>query len=101
MLAVTEDACVLSSVLEEQPLIEPAVATAKTATASAQERLLRLFRGDVRADDLFSIVILAQIRALPPAATQRLKQRRRIGITIGLGQDQVDTSLLIGLLGAQ
>ncbi len=38
---------------------------------------------------------------MPPAAAERLKQRRRVGETIGLGLHQVDPGLLIGLLGAQ
>ena len=44
---------------------------------------------------------VSQFSAVPPTAAKRLKQRRRIGVTIGLGLDQVDPSLLVGLLGAQ
>ena len=38
---------------------------------------------------------------MPPAAAQRLKQRRRVGKTIGLRLHEVDAGLLIGLFRAQ
>ena len=38
---------------------------------------------------------------MPPAAAQRLKQRGRVGIASGLGLDQIDARLLVGLFGVQ
>ena len=42
-----------------------------------------------------------QIGAIPPAASQCLKQCRRIGETIGLRLQAIDPRLLIGLFGIQ
>ena len=39
--------------------------------------------------------------AIPPAAAQRLKQGGRIGVAVGLRQNEVQHRLLIGLFGAQ
>ena len=38
---------------------------------------------------------------MPPAAAQRLKQCRRVGVTAGLRLHEIDARLLIGLLRAQ
>src|ERR1700677_823944 len=43
--------------------------------------------------------IPVQISAVPPAAAQRLKECRSIGVAIGLCLHHADFGLLIGLLG--
>src|ERR1700677_378794 len=70
----------------EQPLKDAAAAIATTATAS---------------DCLVFMLVRYQIRAVPPPASQGLKQSRGIGIAAGLCLHQIDLALLIGLLGAQ
>lgn len=47
--------------------------------------------------NLSSASVLAKIRAVPPTASQRLKQRRRISVAIGLGLNEVHRGLLVGL----
>jgi len=43
-------------------------------------------------------LLLDDLAAIPPAAAQRLEQRRRIGQAIGLCLDERDARLLLGLL---
>ena len=45
--------------------------------------------------------IFGQIRPVPPAAAQRLKQRGGVGIAIRLRLHQVEQGLLVGLLSGQ
>ena len=52
-------------------------------------------------DSVSHRLVLRQIRAAPPAAAQRLEQRRGVGVATGLGLHEADPRLLIGLLGAQ
>src|SRR6185437_9222876 len=82
LVGVTE-ACWSSSFLGEQAAAHSA---SMAAPASA---------------DLLRILVPLQIGAMPPAAAQGLKQRRRIGVAILLGLDGGDARLLIGLFGAQ
>src|SRR5208283_2884009 len=49
----------------------------------------------------FSCLFPAQISVMPPTAAQRLKESGRVGKTVGLGLDQIDFRLLIGLFSGQ
>ena len=42
-------------------------------------------------------LILGELRAAPPTAAQRLKERRRVSVAIGLGLDEVQHGLLVCL----
>lgn len=42
-------------------------------------------------------LLLGEIRAVPPAASQRLEESRGVGIAIGLGLNEVYQGLLVGL----
>src|ERR1700692_1063172 len=86
LLTDTNGACGPLSILREQPARDRTVA-AMTATADAC--------------DLLSMLVRRQISAVPPPAAQCLKQRCRIGKTIGPSLHQVYAALLIRLLGAQ
>ena len=100
LLVVTGAACELSSILGAQPVNDMTLADVMTATAAVHGNLRRRCAVARPPNDLVFIFALAQIRAVPPPAAKRLKQCRRIGITIGLGLHQVDQVLLISLLSA-
>src|ERR1700678_1381521 len=46
-------------------------------------------------------LLFRQIGAVPPAAAQSLKERGGVGIAIGLGLNEVDYGLVVGLFRAQ
>src|ERR1700722_18906289 len=79
-----------SSDFGEQP-------TSRTARADAAstETIKALGRGG-RGNSLF-ILVPVQFGAMPPAAAQGLEQGRRVGIAAGLGLEEGDARLLIGL----
>src|SRR6516225_6110019 len=97
LLAVTVAA--LLSTLELQPPPDSSAATATSAAACARPSERRGARHERSA--LFSMIVGGEILPVPPAAAQRLKQRRRIGVAAGLSLHQADACLLIGLLGAE
>ena len=100
LLTVPEEAGGLLSVLDVQPVNDAVAAIAIMTTARARENLPRYSVKSVPQSDLFFMIVLGQIRPMPPATAQRLKQRRRVGITIGLRLDEIDAGLLTGLLRA-
>lgn len=86
LVGVTDAVCGLVSDFAEQPANATLIAAA-AATASAGRRVL------------FFMIFIGQVRAVPPATAERLKQCRCIGIATGLRLHQVDHALLIGLFG--
>src|SRR6185503_5748176 len=81
----------------EQPV--NAIATI-AATRAANARGPLALR-DLPQEELFPMIVLGEFRAMPPATAKRLKQRRCIGITAGLGLHETDPGLLVGLLRSQ
>src|ERR1700691_3398487 len=100
LLAVANDACGPLSILDEQPGLDTIAPTVMMAIASAAATFPGRCASGTPQYDLFLIAIRGPLRAVPPPSAQCLKQRGRIGITTGLGLDQIDARLLIGLLGA-
>ena len=100
LLAVTDAACELSSILGAQPLNDMTLADAMSATTTVHGNLRRRCAVARPPIDLVFIFALAQVRAVPPPAAKRLKQCRRVGKTISLGLHQADQVLLISLLSA-
>src|SRR6476646_4603719 len=90
LLAVVDDAaCGASAASGEQPANDR-IAIAITRNANARGPLPWRSWGGIPPRELLFIFDLNQIGAMPPAATERLKQRRRIGVTIGLCLHEVD-----------
>src|SRR5690349_22184429 len=106
------DCC--DSAFEEQP------ATPSSALNASTHAAWRRGTRRVAEDDLLSIAVPVCpgvirsgeprrrrgigwpiVRVMPPAATQRLEQRRGVGITTGLRLHQRDARLLVALLRAE
>src|SRR5215472_12408153 len=83
----------LLSTREVQPPPQRTAATASSAAVCGLPSENRGARHERAA--LFSMIVRGQTLPVPPAPTQRLKQRRRVGVAAGLSLDQVDARLLI------
>src|SRR5271168_963951 len=89
LLAVCDDACGSVPFFAEQPARDTAVASAMTAAARTEAKARR------RAPRCLLVMVrFRQVRAVPPAAAKRQKQRRRVGVSIGLCLHQIDLGLL-------
>src|SRR3984957_3486823 len=88
LFGVTAGVCLLSFESFEQP--------ASDINAVAINIVAARFKSE-----LFSIVVLRQFRAVPPAAAERLEQRRRVGVSICLREHEIDPGLLTRLFGTQ
>src|SRR6202034_2554634 len=99
LIGVTVAAAGLVSPRGEQPAqLRVAASSVKSAAAGAAFRRVR--RGAVCGRSV-SMMIRGEIRAVPPATAERLKERGGVGKAIGLGLHQGTQRLLIGLLGVE
>src|SRR5215469_11641822 len=97
LVAVT--ACESLSIREVQAPQDRTAAT--SATPGARADVSGYFRERRRCAELFSMIVRGQTLPVPPAAAERMKQCRGVGIAAGLGLYQVDPGLLVSLLRAQ
>src|ERR1700751_2890246 len=96
LLAVT--GAELFSTREVQPVPN---STAIAASVAAREALSEQRRARPERRALFPMIVCRQPLLVPPAAAQRLKHRRRVGVAAGLSLHQANARLLIGLLGTK